>query len=96
LSGDITARPPRFWACGADSSFEWAAKLVTAGHVLVKRDGRIRLLDASTPPDFTLDSSEAARMLRDSGDAALRDAMTTHGVVSFARLAPQVVLMPPM
>jgi hypothetical protein len=90
------AQAPRFWSCGADSFFDWAAELVREGHVLIRRDGRITLLDQSQAPEFTLDPGFAAELLRDSPDAALRDALTTHGVVFFANLDPQVVLCPPM
>ena len=90
------ATKPRFWACGADSCFPWAQQLVDEGHVLVRRDGRITLLDMSVAPEFTLSPEASAHMLRNSADAALRDAVTTHGIVFHAKLEPQVVLMPPM
>jgi len=57
---------------------------------------RITLLDQSQAPEFTLDPGFAADSLRDSPDAALRDALATHGVVFFADLEPQLVLCPPM
>jgi hypothetical protein len=57
---------------------------------------RIEVLDCSGPPAFSLNPDVAGALLRDSSDAGLRDALTTHGVVFFSVLEPQIVLMPPM
>ena len=88
---------PRFFACGADSCYPWAEALVNEGHVLIRSEGRITLRDLSQPPGFTISPEGAAQLLEGSKDAALRDAMTTHGIVFYSNaLAAQLVMMPPM
>ena len=88
-------RAPGHFACGPDSYYPWAAALVEEGEVLVRREGRITLLDKSRSPDFTLSPSYAAKMLKHSPDAALRDACTHVGVDFFTKLGGQTVIFPP-
>jgi len=35
------AQAPRFWSCGPDSFFGWAADLAREGHVFIRRNGRM-------------------------------------------------------
>ena len=90
------ARKDMFFACGPDSLYPWAEKLVLARHVIVREGGRLTLRDLSRTPEFTLCPVYAAKLLGKSPDAALRDACTTHGCDFFTKLAPQLVWFPPM
>ena len=89
---------PKLFACNLDerSCHPWAAALIAAGHVLCHDGERIALVDLSRAPNFSLDPAYAADLLRNSPDAALRDACTTHGVEFFTHLDGQLVMLPPM
>ena len=89
---------PKLFACNLDenSCYPWAAALIAAGHVLCHDGERIALADLSRAPNFSLDPTYAANLLKGSPDAALRDACTTHGVEFFTQLGGQLVMIPPM
>ena len=88
---------------GLDNFAPWAADLVQAGHVLVRREGRFSLLDLSQQPSAFaagdgFNRSFIAGMLleNESADHALRDMLTTHGAVYLADLEPILLLQPPL
>ena len=93
---DAGAHKPSFFACGIDSFANWFQPLALKGHILERRDGRLQLIDQSAEPNFTLNQAFAREMLAESPDKALLDAVTTHGIVFFDKLAPQLVIAPPM
>ena len=90
------APPVDFFACGPDSCQNWARKLIAEGEVIVKRHGKLTLLDQSQTPKFTLSPGYAAEMLKDSPDAALRDATTVIGIDFLSNVARQLVIFKPM
>ena len=90
-------RAPRF-AANSSILYKWARQLVDEGEIIVRRDGRLTLLDQSRAPNFTLSSEYAWEMLKDSPDAALRDACCRVGVVYdvYDRHSRLLSIAPPM
>jgi len=83
-------------AFGVEGFRPWARRCVLEGHTIVRRDGRLCLLDCSSAPKTHINRTYVARMLEGSPDHALRDMMITHGAVFLADVEPQVVLQPPL
>ena len=78
----LSGRNSSHFAVGVDGCRAWARRVLAAGHTLESGpDGKVRVRDASRPPEFFLRPSYWSSILDASPDLALRDAMTTHGVV---------------
>ena len=85
-----------YFAVGPEGLRAWARVIVEAGGVLELADGAVRVRDSSRPPHFTLHPDYWGRILGHSPDHALRDAMTTHGIVHHAwSLEPVCVVVAP-
>ena len=95
---DLWPLLPRSMAFGIEHFQPWLAHLAAEGHVIVRRGGRFEVSDASCTPPTQLNRGYIQAMLDENGctDAALRDALLTHGFVYFTDLQPQVVLQTPL
>ena len=79
-TGKLPSKPPLI-ALGPEAYQPWAKALIEAGEVLVKRGGKLALLDRSaTPPTHFGREYIASNVLGKSRDLALRDAILTHGI----------------
>ena len=83
----LPSKPPCV-GLGPEACLPWAERLVSAGEVLVREDGKIKVLDRSrTPPThFGRDYIER-HVLNRSKDYGLRDGILTHGIM-FTLKAP--------
>ena len=71
----------------------WAGALIDEGHVLVRQEGLIQIMDCSLTPTTHWNREYLDEVLRNSTDLGLRDAVLTHGVSFLADLPNMVVLL---
>ena len=80
-----------FVAFGADGFAPWAESAIRAGHIIVRRNERLELLDQSAAPPTHWNRDYLSGFIGVRGDYGLRDTVLTHGVSYLADVEPQTV-----